>query len=297
MFETGFPGHMAKAKRTMAEHIRLVDLVVEVLDARAPFSTANPELARLAGRKPRIIVLNKADLANPAVTRRWLQHLQAQGLAAVAASAVAGRGIKELVQLMRVQAEPGRQKLAAKGIRRAAARVMIVGIPNVGKSQLINRLVGKTAARTGDQPGITRGKQWVRVAGDFELLDTPGVLWPRLQNAQTVHRLALLGTIGGGEYDAVEVATVLAAHLAGTAPAALRERYRLAEIASEPSANLTAIGTNRGCLGPGGSVDIAKAAALLVRDYQTGNLGRISLELPPEGETMAVADDIEGDVE
>lgn len=285
--ETGFPGHMAKAKRTIAEHLRLVDLIVEVIDARAPQSTANPDIARLAGQKPRVIVLNKSDLADPAVTRRWLASLQQQGMAVVAASAFTGQGFRELGQIMRTKAEPGRRKLAAKGIRRPAARVLVAGIPNVGKSQLINRLVGKAATRTGDQPGVTRGKQWVRIAGDFELLDTPGVLWPRMSDVRTAHNLAILGTVGSGEYDPAEVAVVLLAHLTGAAPAALRKRYRLEEIAPEPLDILTAIGRNRGCLGPGGNVDLARAAALLIRDYQTGNLGRISLELPLDDEPEA----------
>ncbi|MGI5839115.1 MAG: ribosome biogenesis GTPase YlqF [bacterium] len=287
MFEAGFPGHMAKAKRTVAEHIRLVDLVVEVLDARAPRSTVNPDIARLTGQKPRVVVLNKADLADPAVTGRWLKYLRGQGVAAVSVSAAGGQGMKEFGDVMRRLAEPARRRLAEKGIRRPSARAMIVGIPNVGKSRLINRLVGKAAARTGDKPGVTRGKQWVRIGGNFELLDTPGVLCPQLQEETTINNLALLGVIGAGEYDPVAVVLALLAFLAAAAPLVLQKRYGLDSLAPVPADNLAALGRKRGCLGPGGSVDTTKAAALIIRDFQTGCLGRLSLDLPPETGTDA----------
>ncbi len=276
-----YPGHMGKAKRTLLENIKLVDVVIEVRDARAPDSTANPDIRTIAGSKPLVIVLNKVDLANPAATTAWVQALRAEGHFVLAVNALAGRGMGELLQYMRASAQPMLQKRAEKGIRGRAIRVMVVGIPNVGKSQIINRLVGRTATRTGDQPGITRGKQWVKIAADFELLDTPGILWPKLKDPEAKMKLAMVGTIAESEYNAEEVAMAVLFRMGTLAPAELLSRYNLTELMPGLEM-LLAIGRKRGCLRAGGEVDRTKAAVLVLRDFQTGAFGRLTLELPAE---------------
>jgi len=278
-----FPGHMARARRKIREILKWIDIVFELVDARAPRSTRNPESDALFGEKLRVVILNKEDLADPAVTKAWLEALRGDGTEAVALSAdrrgVAGKLSAVAERLLAAKREAWRRR----GIRSRPVRALVAGIPNVGKSTLINALAGRSAAATGDRPGITRGQQWIRVGLDLELLDTPGLLWPKIDDPRVALRLAATGAVKDELFEAEEAALFLLDVLKRHYPDRLRRRYG-ADVLVEGSGPelLEAIGRKRGCLAEGGRIRTDRAAAVLLHDFRTGKLGGISLERPSD---------------
>lgn len=268
-----YPGHMQKARRTIREHLRACDVVLEVLDARIPHTSRNPDLNLLLGRRPRVVVLNKADLAEPAATRRWVEIINAGGHPAVPVRALDGSGVPSLVRQVRRVLDVSGSVAAGR-----MPRAMVVGIPNVGKSALINALAGRRVVGTGRGPGTTRGKQWIRVGSYFELLDTPGILWPRLGDAEVGYRLAAVGAIKEDVLPVREVALWLIEWLRRHHPLSLETRYGTGDL---PGAEmLQHIARRRGLLLPGGQLDEDRAALAILKDFREGRLGLITLDLP-----------------
>ena len=261
-----FPGHMAKTKRLIIEHLKAVDVAAELLDARIPLASANPMVEELLSGKPRIVILNKADLADPGMTKAWESYYKRKGVAAVSMSCGNGKDKKKFLRLIR------------------SARIMILGIPNVGKSTLINFISGTAAARTANTPGHTRGKQWVRLSQGLDLLDTPGVLWPKFEDQVAALRLAATGAIAGDVFDADTVVPELMRVLARTAPDALHEKYGIEDAAADPQILLAQAGKRRGCILPGGAIDYARAQTMILNDFRSGKLGRITLDAVPAEE-------------
>lgn len=277
-----FPGHMKKARQLIEENLKLVDVVIELLDARIPTSSANPMLHEILAGNPRLIALNKADLADSSGTKAWVQYFADAGVPAVAIDAVKGKGIKQLVSLTEELARPKTEKLVAKGAKPRAARAMILGIPNVGKSSLINRLAGAARTKTEDRPGVTRAKQWIRIGNKMELLDTPGILWPKFESPLVALKLAFTGAIRDEIYDLEQVACLLMEVLAEKYPTLLCERFKWEQPlpASGPEL-LELVGRNRGCLVRGGHVDLEKAAHIAISEFRSGKLGHITLDALP----------------
>lgn len=276
-----FPGHMAKAKRVLQENAPLVDVILEILDARCPAASSNPDLMKLVAHKARIKVLNKADLADPGATRAWVAHYRQEGELAVPLDAVKGTGAREVIAAIRETFAPRLAEWTARGRKPRPARAMAVGIPNVGKSSAINRLAGARKAIVGDRPGVTRGKQWVRIGGDVELLDMPGVLVPKFDDQWDGVLLAVTGSIKEEVFDQRDVAGQVLPHFWAKAEEAVRERFGLTELYPDPQENLEAIGRARGLIRAGGVVEDEKVAALVLREYREGRLGRITLQDPP----------------
>jgi len=276
-----YPGHMAKAKKLIREHLALVDVTLEIVDARIPQASRNPDFEAIIAKKPRVVVLNKKDLADDAVTRAWLAYYRTQGLGAVAVNAAAKQSIKELAQAAKTAAEPLMLALEAKGRRRRPVRAMVIGIPNVGKSTVINALADKAFAKTGDKPGITRGTQWIRALEGLDLLDTPGLLWPKFEDQAAGFRLAATGAISDAVFPLQEVALELLRYLAQTRPAVLEERYKVPAQGDDAYAYLEMIGRKRGHLAPGNVVRVEQTALVVLQEFRAGLLGRISLEKPP----------------
>ncbi len=280
-----YPGHMAKTKRMMEENIKLVDVVVEVVDARIPFSSKNPYLKRLWQRRPRVVVLNKTDLADEAVTKRWKEWYQKQGYGVTSIDALHGKGMKEVAALAVEMCKEKRARDAAKGYQNRPIRMMITGIPNVGKSTLINQVAGRSgAAKTGNKPGVTKGKQWIKVRGDLELLDTPGILWPKFEDLDIAYKIAFIGSIKDEVLDTYTLAAKLLDCLAKRYPKKLVERFKLSEEQLGLSGEhlLEEIGKKRGHLRAGGIVDVERTAILVVDEFRSAKIGRLSLEAPEE---------------
>ncbi len=277
-----FPGHMAKTRRMISEHLKLVDVVVELLDARLPLSSRNPEIDRIVGTRPRILVMNKADIADQAVTEQWYQWFTAQGYAVIAVDSQSGKGFSALNEAIDKVMKEKFERDKAKGIQRHSVKLMVVGIPNVGKSSFINRLSGRGATKTGDRPGVTTAKQWIRIAGKYELLDTPGILWPKFEQPEVAKRIAFTGGIKDEIMDIEELACELLAYLSAHYGDLLTERFRLESeaIALEPYDLLEAIGKKRGCVISGGNIDTFRAASLVLDDFRGAKIGKISLETP-----------------
>lgn len=279
-----FPGHMAKTKRMIQEQLKLVDVVIELVDARLPISSRNPLLDQLVGdKKPRIIILNKEDLADPQRTAYWVNYFNQQsGCKAFPFNATIGKKqlISRLKEALLDVTQEKRERMAKKGIRKQTIRCMTVGIPNVGKSTFINILVGKKAAQTGDKPGVTRGTQWIRLDEDLELLDTPGILWPKFEDEEVGFRLAVTGAVNDDVFDHDEAAFKLIAFLQQRYPQQLQERFKLddAVMQEEPLAILEQIGRNRGCLLKGGRIDYSKVSKGILMDFRQAKIGRITLE-------------------
>lgn len=277
-----FPGHMAKTRRMIAENLKLVDLVVELIDARIPLSSRNPEVDQIIKDKPRVIVLNKADIADANATRKFIDYFTENGQHAVALDSLSGRGIKQFHDAVAKAMAEVFKKDSEKGIRRHAVKMMVVGIPNVGKSSFINRLTGRAAAKTGDRPGITQTKQWIRIAGKYELLDTPGILWPKFENREVALHIAFTGGIKDEIMDIEELVCELLKYLSDHYPQELIARYKIDKDIKElePFELLTLIGAKRGCIVSGGEVDTFRAANLLLDDFRSAKIGNITLELP-----------------
>lgn len=281
-----FPGHMARTRRRIQESLSLVDAVVEIVDARIPVSSRNPELDGLTGRKPRLIILNKADLADEQTTRRWIAAYRRQGVAALAVDCKSGRGLEGFLPALRTLVHDSVAKWEERGMNRAI-RAMVVGIPNVGKSSFINRLTKGGKAKVEDRPGVTRSNQWFVVEG-AQLLDTPGVLWPKFEDHTVALHLAFTGAIKDQVLDMEEMACELLRVLAAAYRPLLCSRYKLPEelpetVFADPWELLQCIARQRGMLLSGGEVHTERAAVMLLDEYRGGKLGRITLEQPPVG--------------
>ncbi|MNO71971.1 Ribosome biogenesis GTPase A [compost metagenome] len=281
-----FPGHMTKARRQIQEKLKLIDVVIELVDARLPQSSRNPMIDEILQGKPRLIVLNKSDLADPAVTKQWIEFFKEEGHLAIAVDASSGQGIKEIPLLAKELLKEKIEKQLAKGINPRAVRALIVGIPNVGKSTLINRLAGRSIAATGDRPGVTKGQQWIKVGTEMELLDTPGILWPKFEDQNVGYRLAVTGAIREEILNIEDVAFFGVKYLVKYYWEPFQERFDLKEQPAdfenpdEIVAVMEAVGRKRGCLVSGGRVDLEKASSILLRELRAGKLGRYSLEAP-----------------
>jgi len=273
-----YPGHMVKAKREIAENIKLVDIVLMLLDARAPFSCRNPDLEKIISRKKIIFILNKMDLASSASIQAYQQKLQQEGYPAAAMDSSAGKGSKEVLQLIKSVYQEQAEEMLSKGRRIRSPRVMVVGVTNIGKSTFLNCLVGKKVAQTGAKPGVTRGKQWVRVREDIEFMDTPGLMWPKVEDEEQGLKLALLNIVGENAYQEYDVALYLLRTLQAKTPQIFYTRYKVENVQLEAEEILAEIARNRGYLNKGGTPDVDKTCHLLLQDYRRGNLGRISLD-------------------
>ena len=276
-----FPGHMTKALRSMESDLKLVDCVCELADARIPRASRNPALDALLERKPRLLILNRADQADPAATKRWAEHYRAQGLAVLETDCRSGRGVERFPEAVRSLLREKLEALEAKGQGTRPLRAMVTGIPNVGKSTFINKAAGRKAAAASDRPGVTRGRQWVSVSRGLELLDTPGVLWPKFDDPKTGELLAFTGAVKDQILDAEELASRLLSLLAEIAPQALSERYKLSETAGLPGWELLeAAARKRGFLISRGEPDTLRMANVLLDEFRAGKLGRLTLEAP-----------------
>ncbi|MGM0471649.1 MAG: ribosome biogenesis GTPase YlqF [Bacillota bacterium] len=273
-----YPSHMAQAQKNLAEKLKIVDVVVELLDARIPKSSRNPKLQELISDQKRVIVLNKMDLADQSETDRWLTKLR-QEAPAVAINSLTGERINSLVQTVKDLMADKLAQFKAQGRNERAIRLMIVGVPNVGKSQLIKQLAQGGKVRVGNQPGITRGQQWIKVRDDLNLLDTPGVLWPKIDDDQAGFKLAATGAVRENSYDAEVVGYKLLKILKRQAPSALKGRFKLEQISSDTLELMEDIGRKRGCLMSGGKIDRERVGNIILNEYQSGKLGAITLEL------------------
>ena len=276
-----FPGHMAKTRRQIARSLPLVDAAAELLDARIPMSSRNPEMNRMTGKKPRLIILNKADMADPDVTQQWVNYYKKQGFAVITADSKAGKGVKQFAPALRELLRDQLARYEAKGMKGRPIRVMILGIPNVGKSSLINRLAGGKRAKAEDRAGVTRTQQWIKTTDGVELLDTPGVLWPKLDDQEAAVRLAMTGAIRDDILDKEALAARLLAFLHTEYPQAVAERYKIPpEQEGEGFALLELTAKNRGMLLSGGVPNTERAAITVLDEFRGTKLGRISLEKP-----------------
>ncbi|MCM1495420.1 MAG: ribosome biogenesis GTPase YlqF [Bacteroides sp.] len=274
-----YPGHMTKAVRMMQEDIKLIDIVIELVDARVPYSSKNPDIDELAKNKFRLIVLNKVDLADERVTNLWEQYYQEQGYSVVMVNARSGAGMKSITGVIQETCKEKLERDRKRGIINRPIRAMIVGIPNVGKSTFINSFAGKACTKTGNKPGVTKGKQWIRINKNVELLDTPGILWPKFEDQQVGIRLAEIGSIKDDILNVRELALTLLQYLTEAYPGMLSEKYGVEE-GQESFQILEQIAVNRQCRLKGNQLDYDKAAAILLENYRNGKLGRITLERP-----------------
>ena len=276
-----YPGHMTKARRMMEESLRQVDALCEILDARIPNASRNPEIDSLAAGKPRLVVLNRSDLADPALTKRWIQYYEAQGFAVLDCDARSGKGCNMFAPAVRRQLAERLEQWQAKGQTGRKLRVMVVGIPNVGKSTFINRVAGRKAAAAGDRPGVTRGKQWIAVDNTLELLDTPGILWPKFEDPAVGELLAVTNAIKAEVVDREALGARFLQRLCELYPDAVRERYKLEpDPEAAPWELLERAARTRGFLISGGEADLERMANTLLTEYHGGKLGRLTLEAP-----------------
>ncbi len=276
-----FPGHMTKAKRMMESQIKLVDVVVEMLDARIPRSSTNPMLQGILGSKPKVIALNKTDMADSAKTEQWIAKLKNSGLPVCRIDCATGKGVKQLIAAIQNASKPVIDKWLKKGVRNRPVRVMIVGIPNVGKSTLINRLAGKNKVAAADRPGVTRGQQWITIAKGLELLDTPGVLWPKFDNPETGFGLAVTGAVKEDVFDREQAVELLLERLMQRYPEELKTKYAVEfENSDDVKAVMTKIANSRGCIKAGGVLDLDRVVQLVLRDFRSGRMGRFTIDEP-----------------
>ena len=277
-----YPGHMTKTRRQIQADLKLVDLVAEVIDARIPVSSRNPDLDELVGEKPRLIVLNRADQADPAGTRAWCAWFRERGWAVLETNARDGKGVNQFSITIKNAMKEKLEQWKAKGMVGRPIRVMVVGVPNVGKSTFINQVAKRKSAKAGNRPGVTRGRQWVSVDAGLDLLDTPGILWPKFEDEATGLHLAFTGAVKDEVMDAETLACRLLELLAARYPNALEQRYQIpADLSGQGWELLEACGRKRGFLISGGEVDTERMAKVLLDEYRSGTFGNITLELPP----------------
>ncbi len=276
-----YPGHMTKTRRMMQENIGLVDIVIELLDARIPFSSKNPEIDELAKNKHRIVILNKVDLADDKKTNLWIKYFEEKNCKVILVNSITGKGIKEITEVSKDLMKEKVERLKQRGRLFVPTRAMIVGIPNVGKSTLINKFVGKSLAKTGDKPGVTRGKQWIKIKKDFELLDTPGILWPKFEDQNVGLKLAFTGAVNDDILDTYTLSLNLIESLKQIYPNSLKERYKIDfNIDDNPEKILKNIGISRSFKTKGGEIDITRSAYILIDEFRASRLGKITLEEP-----------------
>lgn len=274
-----YPGHMTKAKRMMQENMKLIDIMIELVDARIPLSSRNPDIDQLAANKSRLILLNKTDMADERVTAQWEEYFKEKGFYVARTNARSGKGVKGTQAIVMDACKEKLERDRKRGIKNRPIRAMIAGIPNVGKSTFINSLVGKACTKTGNKPGVTKGKQWIRLNKSVELLDTPGILWPKFEDQEVGMRLAYIGSIKDDILNIEELALGLIGYLQEFYPAAIRERYNVEE-QLKPLDILTAVAKARGCLKKGEELDYEKASRLLLEEFRSGKLGKVTLEFP-----------------
>ena len=275
-----YPGHMKKTRELLQQQLKLVDVVFELLDARIPLSSKNPDIDAIVGAKPRVIILNKADLANEQATNSWIKYFKTKGITALPVNTIHGEGLRQAINESENVFKEKLQALLAKGRKERAMRVMVVGIPNVGKSSIINKLVGRKGAITGDRPGVTKGKQWLRVKGDLEILDTPGILWPRFEDQEVAMRLAFTGAIKDEIMDIETLALRLIEYLYENNREDLYKRYNLEGEFEEGVAIMDQIAKNRGSILKKDEIDYTRVANIILDEFRAGKIGRISLETP-----------------
>lgn len=278
-----FPGHMTKTKRQIQASLKLVDAVAEILDARIPLSSKNPDLQKLIQNKPKVVLLNKCDMANQTATSRWIDYYASQGITAIAVDCKSGKGLNKFAPAVNNVLSERRERLKAKGMINSMLRIMIVGIPNVGKSSFINRVAKQNRAKVEDRPGVTRGNQWYSIAKNIEMLDTPGVLWPKFDDKIVGERLAFTGAVKDQILDTELLAVRLLDFLRSLKPADFIARFKLEDIDLEAIDSyelLNVIGKKRGMLISGGEINTERAAIMLLDEFRSGKLGRITLEMP-----------------
>ena len=278
-----YPGHMTKAKRQMQEDIKLIDLIIELVDARVPLSSRNPDIDELGKNKSRLILLNKSDLADERQNEAWKTYFQAKGFYVVKVDSRNGSGMKAINNVIQEACKEKIERDRRRGIKNRPIRAMVVGIPNVGKSTFINTFAGRACAKTGNKPGVTKGKQWIRLNKNVELLDTPGILWPKFEDQTVGLRLAFIGSIKDEILNTEELGGELIRFLVQSYPGVLQEKYDVSE-SQDIYACLEEIAKNRHCLVRGSELDMEKAARLLLDDFRNGRIGRITLEFPQDYE-------------
>ncbi len=288
-----YPGHMKKTKELIQANLKLVDVVVELLDARIPISSRNPQIDELVGNKLRIVLLNKYDLCDKRTLKEWVAFFSERGITAIPINSVSGDGVKNLLKQIKIETKPLVDKMLSQGRVPRSIRMMIVGIPNVGKSSLINTLVGKKTAKTGNKPGVTKGKQWIRLREDLDLFDTPGILWPKIDDKMVGLNLAFTGAINDDTLVMEDVGFYLIKELMKRYPEALKERYKLEDMDFEdvePIEVMDTIAVKRACLDRSKDVNYLKVAKLVVYEFRKGRLGTLSLERPKDVEGRVSAD-------
>ncbi|HBA97066.1 MAG TPA: ribosome biogenesis GTPase YlqF [Lachnospiraceae bacterium] len=275
-----YPGHMAKAKKAMMEDIKLIDVIIELVDARLPYSSKNPDIETLANGKARVIIMNKCDLADSSITDDWIKYYEDKGCFTVRVDSKAGKGIKAVNSVIQKACSKKIERDRRRGILNRPVRAMIAGIPNVGKSTFINSFAGKACTKTGNRPGVTKGKQWIRLNKNVELLDTPGILWPKFEDQSVGLRLAFTGAIKDELYNMYELAILLIKYLSENYPDAISTYYQIETSGEQEPEVLRRIAVRRGCIKSGAEPDPDKAARYLIDDFRTGRLGKITLERP-----------------
>lgn len=276
-----YPGHMTKARRAMQEDMKLIDLVIEIVDARMPLSSRNPDIDELAKNKSRMILFNKSDLADESLNKDWIDYFEKKGYTIVKINAKNGMGIRNVTPAIAKVCEEKIARDLKRGIKNRPVRAMVVGIPNVGKSTFINALAGKACTKTGNKPGVTKGKQWIRLNKNVELLDTPGILWPKFEDQKTGLNLAITGSINDEILDIVQLSLHLTEYIKTNYEGLLFKRYDIDETLSADEI-LSEIAKRRGCLKKGGELDYEKAAFILLDEFRSGKIGCITLEKPQD---------------
>ena len=284
-----YPGHMTKAKRQMQEDLKLIDLIIELVDARIPLSSRNPDIDELGKNKARLILLNKSDLADERYNEQWSAYFQKKGFYVVKVNAKSGAGLKSIQGVIQEACKAKIERDRRRGIKNRPIRAMVVGIPNVGKSTFINSYAGKACAKTGNKPGVTKGKQWIRLNKTLELLDTPVILWPKFEDQEVGKRLAFIGSIKDEILNLEELSLELLDYIRTNYPALLNTRYGIEEEGT-PVSLLEAVADKRKCLIRGQEIDYAKAAGIVMEEFRNGKIGRITLEFPPVEEETAHED-------
>ncbi|SHE61182.1 ribosome biogenesis GTPase YlqF [Clostridium fallax] len=275
-----FPGHMVKTKREIKENLKLVDAVIEIRDARIPYSSSNPDVDDLCKGKPRLILLNKSDLTDSNITKRWIKSLTKEEVRAIEVNSLKGDGLKNIKPILIDMLKEKHDRLRKKGLVKITTRVMVVGIPNVGKSTFINKLAKNNIAKTGDRPGVTRSKQWIKTSMGIELMDTPGILWPKFEDENVALNLAFTGAIKDEIMDTEELALKLVERLQNIHPDLLKARYKLDSLEESPLENLDNIARKRGAILSGGVINYNRISSILLDEFRGGKIGKISLETP-----------------